>query len=677
MKPPSRGHRYSEGLLYLLTSGARRVASVCRHLAFRGSIFRRPQEPIDMARRKRRLSRADDQCAIIETTTKRLCQTRESERSISTLELLPTEILQQIFFAALNGNLFRAAPRIAVKLSGSQAIYRAAALVAFFHRSIPQLRDVFNVDYLLQEITQPLPSWELRSMVKVVYGSKWCTLGWWKALTFDILAHAVARFEKLAVKSISPDSVEKVQMIKNRTAELRDLDYPGMLHGTGDAGRAISLNCYPFGIILDERPVLNRTDTNDREEIPWKCTIHWQLNSSLFGTIPSCYLSSMDDLEDSTPYREIWARYVGLRDERLSRRHWSVFYDRMRCAVEEDDAHYLVRGLQVDYLFYPEQAPYKIPAELFRIAARNDALNGFKLEAYSCLVALFEIDPFSLPRGSPELMQWAKGAARNMRNHIFNQESDYCEWRGYSLYGLVDEGQREESLFRSRLNNYRYQMQREILRYMKIGTLSIEPDLLSPLFVVPKLDTSVPSALDLEQEGGALPLLTHEDYSVFTVPQLRDMLKKIGVSPHSVGSRKIQYINRLMWEDRRGNRNEELFELRRSRMANPDPELNSLLEFADGLPTEPWQDINNRDGCGLGMALDDSDDDWGTEESDEETEGYIWRDEYDEESGHMFDEVAEALDKVAVQVHRLPPKAPKLAESVEEDPRDYRWFQAP
>ena len=53
---------------------------------------------------------------------------------LSCIDSLPTEILQLIFFVSLNGNLLRAAPRIAAKLSGSRNIYRTAFFVAVFKR---------------------------------------------------------------------------------------------------------------------------------------------------------------------------------------------------------------------------------------------------------------------------------------------------------------------------------------------------------------------------------------------------------------------------------------------------------------------------------------------------------------------------------------------------------------
>jgi hypothetical protein len=108
----------------------------------------------------------------------------------SRIETLPTEILQLIFFASLNGNLLRAAPRIAAKLSGSKNIYRTAFSLAFYHPHILQLREVFKFDYLLLQLELPIPSWEVRSMQKMVLDSRWCTFGWFRSLASELLDYA-------------------------------------------------------------------------------------------------------------------------------------------------------------------------------------------------------------------------------------------------------------------------------------------------------------------------------------------------------------------------------------------------------------------------------------------------------------------------------------------------------
>jgi hypothetical protein len=115
------------------------------------------------------------------------------------LERQPSEFLQQIFFGALNGNILRASRRIAVKLS-NQAVYWTA-FVAFYHQNPVELRTLYN--YLLPEITTQIPYWEIRSMVKIVLDSRWCTWGWFKTLYWELLRDAVFRFKQLATKEIS------------------------------------------------------------------------------------------------------------------------------------------------------------------------------------------------------------------------------------------------------------------------------------------------------------------------------------------------------------------------------------------------------------------------------------------------------------------------------------------
>ena len=110
------------------------------------------------------------------------------------IEILSTEILQQIFFASLNGNLLKAIPRIAVKLSRSQNIYRTSFFIAFYHHKLLELRKEFRFEYLLPEVEEPLPFWELRSMVKAVLDSWWCKWSWVKNVLLGLRQKAALTF---------------------------------------------------------------------------------------------------------------------------------------------------------------------------------------------------------------------------------------------------------------------------------------------------------------------------------------------------------------------------------------------------------------------------------------------------------------------------------------------------
>jgi hypothetical protein len=76
----------------------------------------------------------------------------ETETRVSApchLESLPAELLQQIFLTAMNGNLLTASPRIAVKLSGTKAVYRAAFLLAFYSHDIDNMLSIYKLHYLV------------------------------------------------------------------------------------------------------------------------------------------------------------------------------------------------------------------------------------------------------------------------------------------------------------------------------------------------------------------------------------------------------------------------------------------------------------------------------------------------------------------------------------------------
>src|SRR5206468_2139754 len=126
---------------------------------------------------KRTRSRAEGPFSILITPiippSKRKCHGLRSAKAPAEpqkcyLEGLPTELLQQIFFTALNGNLLKASPRVAVKLSGSDAVRQAAFFLCFYSPDIAKIRDHLQFKGILSDVCVPVPFWELRSMTHAV-----------------------------------------------------------------------------------------------------------------------------------------------------------------------------------------------------------------------------------------------------------------------------------------------------------------------------------------------------------------------------------------------------------------------------------------------------------------------------------------------------------------------------
>ncbi len=69
--------------------------------------------------------------------------------SVSRLESLPAELLEQIFLASANGNLLLAAPRIATRLSGSETLYRAVFTLAFYNHRLRDTLDSLQISFLV------------------------------------------------------------------------------------------------------------------------------------------------------------------------------------------------------------------------------------------------------------------------------------------------------------------------------------------------------------------------------------------------------------------------------------------------------------------------------------------------------------------------------------------------
>jgi len=542
------------------------------------------------------------------------------------LENLPAEIVQQIFFTALNGNLIRASPRIGVKLS-NQAVYRTAFIVAFYHQNLVELRDLYK--YLLPQITTQIPYWELRTMVKVVLDSRWCTWDWFKALYFDLLDDAVARLEQLKSVEISETAMKTIGGIRDRSAHWCDVASKG-LHGKDQDGRMVELDCNPYDIRLTTyRTASPETDSDDNEADgpSLEDTVHWRLRLFAFGTIPmDASLPSCNQV-DGRPFREdfngvfgLWGSYgVGFPNDL-----WACLEGRIHSAAQQGDVFKLRKRLQIDYFFHPEDMPYKISPRLFRTAAKNEGWDGVIEPSTSVLAVLFDLDPHSLPCNSSTMKKWARGAIERI-----------CDDRGYrsEIYSHFERRQAGDNPYsekaarsfvrQQRARAYLHKTDRDIVRYMRDGVLRDEKNLLSPSFQGPVYDDDVETFMREESQSLKAAFPTRQRYRNMTVPELRDELSSRRIRPYSVGRRKDDYIDRLMLEDQRGNGHQGWYD----GDCWADEDLQSLVAFVDDLFYEydGWDDasIGDRGSRGDDDSEDDMDTDNEEDEEDVEEASYL------------------------------------------------------
>ena len=514
---------------------------------------------------------------------------------------MPAEILQQIFFEALNGNLIRASPRIATKLS-NQAVYRTAFLVAFYHQNLVELCELYT--YLLPEVVIKIPYWELRSMVKTVLDSRWCTWGWFRGLYFELMDDAVTRFQRLATKKISETSVEMINSLKERNMKWANLS-PRGLRGWDKDDRLVELDCNPFDICLqtyppdsmlskeddssddgedDEEDQDQDQDDNDNKGEEAEAT-HWRLPLFAFGTIPMDASIPRGDDADQRPFRADFNEEFGLYGSYgpgIPSDLWECLEGRILGAVQQHRIPKLRKRLQIDYFFHPEDMPYKISARLFHAGVTNELWEDTSEPGMSVLSILFELDPYSLPRHSKIMKTWAR--------ETFLHICEDAEGQRDLLLGIrrMQAGPRAISpdLLRRyvkmrRVQAHRHEIDRAIVRYMRDGVVKNPPNLLSPSFE-PQDFNDDPETFVAELEE-RLSYWGEDHYRKMTVRQLRDELSSRGVRPSSVGTRKVHYIERLMAEDGKENTDYMWWD---DDCSFGDRDLDSLASFVRGLGCE-------------------------------------------------------------------------------------------
>lgn len=573
------------------------------------------------------------------------------------LESLPAEILQQIFFTSLNGNLIRASPRIALKLS-NQAVYRTAFIVAFYHQNLVELCDLYK--YLLPQITTQIPYWELRTMVKIVLDSRWCTWGWFKTLYFDLLNDAVARLEQLKSVEISETAKKTISGIRDRSAHWCELASKG-LHGKDQDGRMVELDCNPYDICLTTYRGTSLdidSDDNDVNDSLVDDTIHWRLRLFAFGTIPMDASIPRCNQVEGRPFREdfngvfgLWGSYGAGFPNDL----WACLEGRIHSAVQQNDIPKLRKRLQIDYFFHPEDMPYKISPRLFRTAVKNEEWDGTGELGMSVLSVLFDLDPYSLPCDSSTMKKWAQDAIER----ICDDRGDRIEL--YSYFERRQAGDRPYSekaarafVRQQRAQAYLHKTERDIIRYMRDGLLREEKNLLSPSFQGPVFDDDVETFVREESQNLAAAMPTRQYYRNMTVPELRDELSNRRIKPYSVGRRKDDYIDRLMFEDQRGNRHQWWYD----GDIWGDADLQGLVEFVDDLSWECGCWDNASIGDRRPRGIDDSEDDVDMDDEDDEDDV--------EEASYLY--------------HRSLDYVPMLAENhgicaLLDRKEDYEWFR--
>ncbi|KAK5055664.1 hypothetical protein LTR69_008038 [Exophiala sideris] len=438
-------------------------------------------------------STTDDRAAKRQKTTPSPTDPRRNH-----LEVLPAELLQQIFLTSMNGNLIQASPVIAVKLSGQTSFYRAAFLLVFFSHDVDKVFDIHRLHYFIPMLELPLSTWDVRSLTKAVLGSRCCSWERVKSWLSENLKYAIT--QTLQMGKCDNSWREDMQRFMQGQSDIVRMQ--GRAWWTKDEQqRDIQLETNMWDIRLEH--------DSDRYEDEWE-----QEEEEREEKMQNC----APDFPEDAPFRDVVQMYMGLEGQEMESRPQSLdFFELLekRAVQATRNAHWLRETLAIEFFFWPENQPYKISPRLYRAAAAA----GEKLEyplvdqrgSYlSALYVLFEIDPLSLPRTDPALLCWAGRARRRVVTYrsvlgdLAMEVVDKREDRG----GIL----RNSDTYRFRAlkleHKYCYDMDVQILRFMKTGSLTVSVDSRAPSFAGPlpwhgeRLNPSSTALDDAERMAG-------------------------------------------------------------------------------------------------------------------------------------------------------------------------------
>ena len=395
---------------------------------------------------------------------------------LSRIESLPTEILQLIFFASLNGNFLRSAPRIAAKLSGSRNIYRTAFFVAFYHPYVLELRDAYRFNHLLLCVETPIPSWEIRSMQKVVLDSRWCTYGWYESLASELLTYAYNLYRNTYAVEVPSKSLERLDQLQRDRKDL--LALCDRASGGNDAhGQYIELVIDPFNLSINVWPAALDEDSNEDDDNFCEKARRWHLQLQGIGSIPLQPRHLKRAYDKDNHFRLlvneiVWNIPCTRRLCPAQTDIWECLETSMLHAVTKNQVNLLQDLLEINYFFWPEDAPFKLSPRIFIAAARQFHTMPLYL--------LFQVDPNSLPRSDQRIRYEAK--------HLGEKSAFSRDYRSQRSMCYREEGeeQGDESLGPSaqlnRWQQYKERVGEAIDHYVRTGCLMREVDPLSPVF---------------------------------------------------------------------------------------------------------------------------------------------------------------------------------------------------
>jgi hypothetical protein len=353
-------------------------------------------------------------------------------------------------------------------------------------------------------------------MTHAVLTSSWCKWSWVKNFLYDLLADAVYRFKQDYTSKVDDRTTYALHSIcQHRNEKISTLAIREM-HGKGPGGGSVGIGTNLFDISINSYPDKCEDDVIDflGDTDTWTDFDIFRLRCNAFGSKQLNAGLLEDRYLDDTPFREIVGHALDIGDPEPTEQSmdlWERHENQMMHAAKFGNEKELRDLVQVDYFFYPEDVPYRISPRLFRAAAKADVGDSEIDWKGRNLHVLFDVDPFSLPRGDRAFKRWASFAAYRCRSH--EEEMRYLNrqlvtWPIDS--SLLDSLKKKALQRRMRQMEYWHDRDVAILRFIRHGVLDFRPDLLSPrlagqaLGPVTESDLSVKSTFDTGREANEI-----------------------------------------------------------------------------------------------------------------------------------------------------------------------------
>jgi hypothetical protein len=427
----------------------------------------------------------------------------------SRLESLPTEILQQVFITAANGNLIAASPVVGMKLSGSGGFYCATFMMAFYSHMASEMFEVHQLRSYKKHLGAVISSWDVRSLTRAILEGVWCTYGLVKSWLDATLRYAIDEFRRLAPCGKHGRLLDKYLTGQKEIETLIGAAFSA----TDSAKRSWQLEPCMWDIRITRHSdvykdaedeyeadlALDEAYDEDALTAQWAEDLVREYQMRFLGVMTigdekwngKCIIFDEDER-----FGNVIELYSGLNIKELQPQPSTLdFFELLeeRALRATRNTHWLRETLALDYYLRPEFEPFKISPQLYRTAAAVD----MKLERQqilqrhyftSAIHVLFNLDPSSLPRTDTALRRWEEYAVTRLvryHNDLSKLQIDVCERRGSTRNGVLR--RRDANRFRACkvTRMYCYEMDLKVLKYIRTGEVESAPASASPDFTEP------------------------------------------------------------------------------------------------------------------------------------------------------------------------------------------------